>query len=120
MMTNRKSMATGCGTDKEAIGDLSETLAGLGDARSMEAFLRSILTPREASAIGLRWRIVCLLQAGMTQRAIAARLGVSLCKVTRGARELKQGPTVFKQAVCRTVREGQNRGISGKQELLCD
>lgn len=96
-------MATGGDTGRAAIGDLADALASLDDPRSMEACLRSILTPRETAAIGLRWRIVCLLQAGMTQRAIAARLGVSLCKVTRGARELKKGPAEFKRAVSRAA-----------------
>lgn len=103
-----------------AISDLADALADLADGRSIEAFLRSIWTPREAAAIGLRWRIVCLLHAGMTQRAIAARLGVSLCKVTRGARELKNGPPAFQRAVQRAVREGRERGSEGRQDKSCD
>lgn len=37
-----------------------------------------------------RWQLMEELIAGKTQRAIAADLGVSLCKITRGAKVLKQ------------------------------
>lgn len=70
--------------------ELARLLAASRDERFIHGFLRQLLTPDEYAEIGSRWRIVRLLRAGMTQREIAARLGVSLCKITRGSRELKK------------------------------
>ncbi|HPN10625.1 MAG TPA: Trp family transcriptional regulator, partial [Spirochaetota bacterium] len=40
--------------------------------------------------------LVKLLHEGMSQRKIAERLGLSLCKITRGSRELKKSRSPFK------------------------
>jgi TrpR family trp operon transcriptional repressor len=69
---------------------MAAVLAGLKKPASRRAFLDAILTPWERDCIALRWRLVCLLAAGEKQREIAARLGISLCKITRGSRELKK------------------------------
>ncbi len=87
-------------TERESmVRELAAALAKLGDARTAEDFIRAILTPREMDKIALRWRLVKLLKAGYSQRRIAEELGVSLCKITRGSRELKQGPTGFRRIV---------------------
>jgi len=39
----------------------------------------------------------------LTQRVIAERLGVSLCKITRGSRELKTGRAGFRRIVRRVM-----------------
>ncbi|HPS82103.1 MAG TPA: DUF6020 family protein, partial [Candidatus Limiplasma sp.] len=49
----------------------------------LSAVLCALLTPAERETIGLRWRLVRMLAEGMSQRAVAAALGVSLCKITR-------------------------------------
>jgi len=56
----------------------------------VEQFLREILTPSEAADLGSRWELLKRLEAGESQRHIAAELGLSLCKITRGSRELKK------------------------------
>ena len=87
------------------VRDLAAVLAGLRDADEVYDMLLALLTPREREELALRWQLVLLLQAGLTQRAIAARLGVSLCKITRGARELKRGPAGFRR-VAKRVEKG--------------
>lgn len=84
-----------------AMRALSAALIRTRSNREVYDCLFAILTPRERKAIGLRWRLVTMLAEGMTQRAIANRLGISLCKITRGARELKTGPLGFRRAVAR-------------------
>jgi len=68
---------------------MAAVLAGLKNEASRRAFLDALLTPSERARIALRWRLVCLLASGLPQREIAGRLGISLCKITRGSKELK-------------------------------
>jgi len=49
-----------------------------------------MLTPREYHDFMLRWELLTLLADGVSQRNIAERLGISLCKITRGAKILKK------------------------------
>jgi len=90
--------------NEDALHDIAEILAGIDTPEDMKAFLRAILTPRERERLILRWRLVCLLEAGMPQRVIAETLGVSLCKITRGSHELKHGPSLFSNIVKRHAR----------------
>ena len=69
--------------------DLVDAFAGISDRPTMERFFGEIFTPAERRTLALRWRLLKLLVAGVSQRDIAARLGVSLCKITRGSRILK-------------------------------
>ncbi|MBQ4646371.1 MAG: hypothetical protein IJB79_03385 [Candidatus Gastranaerophilales bacterium] len=55
----------------------------------IEKFFSEIFTENELEILSKRWRILELLSKGVTQREIANELNVSLCKVTRGAKILK-------------------------------
>ncbi len=83
--------------------DLVQALAGLRNEAEVDDVLAALLTPREREEIALRWKLVRMLEAGLTQRAIAERLGVSLCKITRGSRELKSGRAGFRRIVRRSL-----------------
>ena len=87
----------------QALKELSAVLADAGGAEDVYEVLFALLTPTERQRIALRWKLVCLLEEGMTQRAIAAELGVSLCKITRGSRELKYGSGAFRKAIHQAV-----------------
>ncbi|MBI4912676.1 MAG: transcriptional regulator [Acidobacteria bacterium] len=76
--------------------ELTRLLARLRDPDLMERFLREILTPSETRDLGSRWELLKRLEAGETQRQIATELGVSLCKITRGSRELKRPGSALK------------------------
>jgi len=78
------------------IRDVAAVLAGLSRKKDVRIFMEALLTPPERARIGLRWRLVCLLAAGVPQRVVAKRLGISLCKITRGSRELKFKPAFRK------------------------
>jgi len=60
-------------------------------------FLKSILTKRELAEVDGRWELVKRLSRGESQRSIARHLGMSLCKITRGSRELKKRNSAFKR-----------------------
>ena len=74
----------------DRLAELAELLHQSGDPDLVEQFLREILTPSEVQGISSRWELVKRLDRGQSQRAIAAELGLSLCKITRGSRELKK------------------------------
>lgn len=75
------------------------------DASEVFDVFHAILTPQERAKIALRWKLVCMLEKGITQRTIAADLGISLCKITRGSHELKFGPSAFRKAVRHAVEK---------------
>lgn len=74
----------------DRLTELSRLLAATSDPGVVEQFLREILTPSEVHGISSRWELVKRLRAGESQRHIAGALGLSLCKITRGSRELKR------------------------------
>lgn len=83
----------------DRIAEIAETLARLDDERLIGEFLRSILTPNEARDVSSRWELVKRLRRGQSQRSIARDLGLSLCKITRGSRELKSRPSALDTVV---------------------
>ena len=83
----------------EPLAEIAGVLAGMRHPAEVRDWLQALLTPCERDRICLRWRLVCLLADGVPQREIARRLGISLCKITRGSRELKRGPRLFRKVV---------------------
>ena len=56
--------------------------------------MHEILTDSEISDLSKRWRILKMLGENFTQREIANKLNVGLCKVTRGAKILKNSNAI--------------------------
>ncbi|PKL06303.1 MAG: transcriptional regulator [Spirochaetae bacterium HGW-Spirochaetae-9] len=77
------------------IEEMARALEG-ADAALIEEFLYTLLTPAEADEMAKRWALVKELSKGMAQRKIAEELGLSLCKITRGSRELKKEGSAFR------------------------
>jgi TrpR family transcriptional regulator, trp operon repressor len=86
------------------ISEMSRALEG-ADASLIEGFLYSLLTPSEADEMAKRWALVKELSHGTPQRKIADELGLSLCKITRGSRELKKDGSAFKILLSRCSPE---------------
>lgn len=89
---------------KDSLAAIARVVTALRDERLAREFLHALLTPRERMRLAGRWRLVCLLAAGVPQREIARRLGMSLCKITRGSRELRLGRPAFRNIVRRFAR----------------
>ena len=83
----------------EARERLVKALASLSDETDTEHFLRDLLTPNELRTVVLRWRVLELLHKGETQRSIAKRLRISLCKITKGSRILKSSDSVSRRII---------------------
>jgi len=81
--------------EEHPLRELSGALVSCHDQELMESFLLQLFTPSEVQEMGKRWALVCLLNEGMSQRAIAKKLGLSLCKITRGSKELKKEHSAF-------------------------
>ncbi|MDR3304178.1 MAG: trp operon repressor [Treponema sp.] len=80
----------------ENLNELAQALAKAQDPVLIASLLRSLLTPAESADIAGRWALVKALRAKVPQREIAKNLGVSLCKITRGSRELKKPDSAFR------------------------
>ncbi|MBN2510908.1 MAG: transcriptional regulator [Spirochaetales bacterium] len=86
--------------DKEtAWNELVASLTTTSDQELMDSFLKSILTEYEIDEVAKRWALVRLLDKGVSQRTIAKNLGLSLCKITRGSKELKREKSPFVQMI---------------------
>ena len=70
--------------------------------------MRALLTPAEISDIEARWEIVKRLEQGISQRKIAKDLHLSLCKITRGSKELKKENSVLKEIIRDIVTKENN------------
>lgn len=81
--------------EKRSIEEISRVLAHTDDENLIRRFLESLLTPSELEEIGSRWALVKLIDSGMSQRKIAGKLRLSLCKITRGSKELKKKNSAF-------------------------
>ena len=79
-----------------SLADICSVLCGISDQDQMQEFLTEMLTPSECRDLALRWELMRRLKEGISQRQIAAELGISLCKITRGAKILKQDHSISK------------------------
>ncbi|MBN1499206.1 MAG: transcriptional regulator [Spirochaetes bacterium] len=68
---------------------MAETFASETDVARMKKLFSEIFTESEIHDFSLRWGLLEKLSQGMSQREIASTLGISLCKITRGSKFLK-------------------------------
>lgn len=79
----------------ETINQISKLVKKIDTEAEISIFLRELLTESEMETLSKRWRILEMLREGHTQREIAKSLKVSLCKVTRGAKIMKDKQSVL-------------------------
>lgn len=70
--------------------ELIQIFTSTTDKEKMKQLFDEFLTPHERTSVLLRWNLMKDLYQGMPQRGIASKYGISLCKVTRGSKILKQ------------------------------
>ena len=83
----------------KTLKELAGALSRIKDKKLIEEFLISILTKNEIKTISSRWELVKLLYQGVSQRQISKKLNLSLCKITRGSKELKKENSVLKKII---------------------
>ena len=84
--------------------DLPNVFLGIRDHTTMEQFFREIFTESELKDLQLRWELMKRLHKSVPQRTIASDLGLSLCKITRGAKIVKNSKTVTYKILSRQDR----------------
>lgn len=67
--------------------------------------LKDILTPQELDSVAERWQLIQMLDAGVPQREIAKKLGISISKITRGSRMMQYGSGGFDMFLKRVKRK---------------
>jgi len=100
--------------EMKAIEQIAGILAKIGDRKLIRDFLICILTKYEIKEIAGRWELVKLLNNGISQRKIAEQLGMSLCKITRGSKELQKRDSAFKTVLDGYVEHGTEKEPKGK------
>jgi TrpR family trp operon transcriptional repressor len=74
---------------KQNIGEFSAILSQC-DSGVIERFFGELFTQAERADIATRWALLKALNRKLPQRKIAKELGISLCRITRGSKELKK------------------------------
>ncbi|MBQ2984654.1 MAG: helix-turn-helix domain-containing protein [Candidatus Gastranaerophilales bacterium] len=72
------------------LNKLNNLIISVKNEKEAQELLFGLFTQNEIETLKKRWRILEMLNQGATQRQIAQDLNVSLCKVTRGAKVLKE------------------------------
>jgi len=77
--------------------ELERVFTEITDFHEMVSFFEEIFTPKELRDLNLRWQLLKELYEGLTQRSIASRYRISLCKITRGSKVLKKKHSTTKK-----------------------
>ena len=96
---NQKSRSNGLDNKivQETIKELSNLLSQVDDSDFIFEFLQCLLSKPEINAIASRWLLVKEIDKGTTQREIAKKFSMSLCKITRGSKELNKPNSAFRK-----------------------
>nr|NJM01435.1 transcriptional regulator [Desulfobacula sp.] len=77
--------------------ELLNIIMNMDDVDELKHFFEDLFTPAELDDISLRWKLLKDLYEGLTQRKIADKYGISLCKITRGSRILKKKDSIVRK-----------------------
>ncbi len=76
--------------------EIADSLAIESSAERIMVFFSEMFTESEMSNIIMRWELMKKLLNGQSQRHIAEDLSLSLCKITRGSKILKNSDSVVR------------------------
>ena len=81
----------------QTVRELCHILKQAEDEQFIYEFFKCLFTPPELKDFANRWLLVKELDKGTTQREIANKFSMSLCKITRGSRELNKEDSAFRK-----------------------
>ncbi|MCF0262073.1 MAG: transcriptional regulator [Sphaerochaetaceae bacterium] len=79
------------------ISDVIDIFTETTDRREMTKLFEEFFSDSEIADVSKRWYIFKELYQGTSQRKIANEMGVSLCKITRGSKILKQDSSIVRE-----------------------
>ena len=79
------------------LDELIDVFSRITDKEKMAMLFEELFTPAERDTLRLRWVLLKMLKDGIPQREISSRLGISLCKITRGSKLLKNSESVLNE-----------------------
>jgi TrpR family trp operon transcriptional repressor len=89
--------------------ELMQIFAELDNVEDVEQFCKEILSTKELGDLSLRWELLKELHQGIPQRTIAANHGISLCKITRGSKILKDKGSITLKLLDKKSPERETR-----------
>ena len=95
----RKTTPEDIDASRDDFAELAAALARLRGPAEVARFLEELYTPSERVELSKRWALMRELLAGKSQRAISRELGLSLCKITRGAKYARDPDSLCRRAV---------------------
>lgn len=96
---DKSKKSTGISEDvvNETIKELCTLISKTDDEKFLIEFFNCLFTKPELKDIANRWLIVKEIDSGTTQREIAKKFSMSLCKITRGSKELNKEDSAFRK-----------------------
>ncbi|NLM00708.1 MAG: transcriptional regulator [Treponema sp.] len=82
---------------QEGLAELIQIISQIEDEKFLAECFECLFTPPELEDLGKRWLLVKELSKGTPQREIAQKFRMSLCKITRGSKELKKEDSAFRK-----------------------
>lgn len=95
----KSSRSSGIPEEKvnETIKELCSLIKKSNDEVFLYDFFTCLFTKPELKDIANRWLLVKEIDEGTTQREIAKKYNLSLCKITRGSKELNKTDSAFRK-----------------------
>ena len=93
----------------KGLKEISALLAKVNDADLIWDFFECLFTEAERRDFSNRWLLVKEISNGVPQREISQKYGLSLCKITRGSRELKKDNSAFVKMLELQKKETESR-----------
>jgi TrpR family trp operon transcriptional repressor len=81
------------------LGEVIRVFTEISDSKKMQAVFEELFTDAERKDLASRWGLMKDLKSGMSQRKIAKKRKISLCKITRGSKILKNPASVSSRLI---------------------
>jgi len=93
---------------QDTLKEICHLLVKEGSEEFLVEFSKNLFTPAERRDFANRWLLVKEIEKGTTQREIAKKFGMSLCKITRGSKELRNENSAFRKMLDLLEQEKQD------------
>lgn len=95
-----------CTREEKSLLEVASALSKMESPEEIRRFLGEICTESECRDIALRWHLMKMLADGVPQRTISKELGLSLCKITRGSKYMKDATSIFRRFIVQAMKKG--------------